>query len=352
MSRIPLARWCARLVALLFGAALALAAGEVALRASGAYSTYSERNFGTYKELYGRSQEGWLRVWEPSKPYRYASSEFLYVYDVNADGVRDVEHALAPEPGRARVVVLGDSYAEGVGADRHEAWPARMGELLEHSGTPVEVFNAGVAGSDPCFEVQLLRQRFLRYRPDLVVVALNQSDLDDVTWWGGMERFHDDGTTRGRPRPRGLGAYRHSHLARWFLHTVAGLDRRTFTYDLPARVAWDAQLAIVESLQVLADLGERHGFDLLVLVHPVPRMLDRQQLGFFQAFFDTLHERGIEVRDLSQPLIDALAGMRYEEFAWPVDSHFNARGYAVMAELVAPLVQARLNEPHLAVEAR
>lgn len=323
-----------RLLALSIGLVCALAAAEATLRASGVYSTYSERNYGDYRDVLGREQEGWLHVWPANTTQELSTAEFSYTYSINADGVRDLPREPIAEPGRKRIVVLGDSFAEGVGADRHEAWPAVLGDRLESEGLSVEVLNAGVSGSDPCFAYQLLRQRFLRYRPDLVILAINDSDISDVVWWGGLERFHPDGRTRGRPRPAAFLAYRHSHLARWMLHSFFGLDRTTFAFGEPGRVNWDAQRKLVETCAAIAGLRAEHPFEFLVLVHPVPDSLRFNRTWYFNAFFDQLTERGIASVNLTAPLGEALAGVPYEEYAWPIDCHFNAYGYSVFARTV------------------
>jgi lysophospholipase L1-like esterase len=328
-----------RLAALALGLVLSFATAEAALRIAGTFATYSERNYGEYSEVFGRRSPSWLHTWEPGSTFEFSTAEFRYEYQVNSDGVRDVEHALEAEPGRRRIVVLGDSFTEGVGADRHEAWPAVLGDLLAREGTQVEIFNAGVSGSDPFFEYQLLRQRMLRYRPDVVIVAINESDISDTLWWGGMERFQVDGTSRGRPAPRALQLYRHSHLARWVLHRLAGLQETTLTFGVPGRTGWESQLAQIEAFEAMDALRAQQPFELVVLPLPLPFGVRCKSTGYFQAFRERLAEAGIVSLDISDALHAELAGLDELEYSWPIDKHYNALGYAAVARAVAGVLR-------------
>jgi lysophospholipase L1-like esterase len=331
----------ARSLALAIGLASGLGAAEVALRTSGVYATYSESNFGAYSEVWGRTNASWVHTWEPNVELDFTTAEFTCAYATNGDGLRDVEHPLVGDPGRWRIAVLGDSYVEGAGVSASEAWPAELGRLLERDGYPVEIFNGGVSGSDPFFEYQLLRQRLLRYAPDLVIVAINQTDQVDTLWWGGMERFGEDGRTYGRPAPPGFQAFRHSHLARWFLFTFGGLDREFLAYGSHPRLLWDMQQELLPAFDAIDALRAEHPFELLVLIHPIPCNIPWLDSGYFVDFLEALAARGIEAVDLSAPLHAELGGLPLEEYAWRIDGHFNAHGYRAFARVVESLLKVR-----------
>jgi len=342
-------RFPARLTALALGVVVALAAGEAALRVSGRYATYSERNYGTYRQVYDRELPTWIHAWEPDATFEFKTAEFGFTYQTNADGVRDLPHEVHGEPGRRRIVVLGDSFTEGVGAERHEAWPAVLATILEAQGQRVEVFNAGMSGSDPFFEYQLLRQRFLRYAPDLVIVSINESDHEDALLWGGMERFCADGRTRGRRSPLSMHAYRYSHLARWILHEYAGLSEQTLAFGPRGRQSWDAQHTLLEAFAAMHALRAEVPFELVVLTHPLPHGVVWKQSGYFQIFHDRLAELGVASVDLADALHAELDGLEVRDYSWPIDMHYNARGYAAFARAVARLLN---EDEHLAARWR
>lgn len=335
--------------ALTLGLALGLVAAELLLRASGAEATRSEKVFGTWARSWGRIHSTWIHAFQPGQTVRNDTVEFCFVYQANNEGVIDRDFELEAAPGRRRVLVIGDSFAQGVGAPMGQSWPAVTEARLREVGLDAEVWNAGVSGSDPCFEYQLLRRRLLRYRPDLVVVALNESDLAEVTWWGGLERFQADGTARGRPAPPGFALFRHSHLARAFFHGVLGLDRTTLSFVPSRRSDRQALLSIVEACRAIDGLRAEQPFEVLVLVHPIPVLQPLRAQRFGRDFVDHLQGLGIAARDVSPELARELAGLDPEQYAWPIDGHFKAPGYAALGRVVARLL---LEDPALSVALR
>lgn len=334
-SRSPVKR---RALAFGLGLALALSMAEIALRSSGAMATRSEQVFGAWASTWGRSQTGWIYTFPPGGIVHNDTVEFSYDYAANSEGLIEREFAPEAPAGRRRVIVLGDSFAQGAGAPMGQSWPATTEVLLREAGLDVEVLNAGISGSDPCFQYQLLRQRLLRYGPELVIVALNESDISDVTWWGGLERFRPDGSTRGRPAPSGFALFRRSHLARALFYGVLGLDRTTLSFDPALPAQRRALLSIVEACRAIDDLRATQAFRLLVLVHPMPVRRKLEAPGFGHDFIDHLQGLGIATRDVSPELERELAGVDAQQYAWPLDGHFKAPGYAALGRVVARLL--------------
>jgi len=85
---------------------------------------------------------------------------------------RDV--ATTPAPGTFRILVLGDSYTEGLQVEA--PWPRRLERRLNRDASPVlryEVLNAAVAGWSVDNALLYLRDEGWRYRPDLVLYAFD-----------------------------------------------------------------------------------------------------------------------------------------------------------------------------------
>lgn len=127
----------------------------------GGYDTgaYLERH-----ELLGHfhvpGHRGWLK-----------SSEFTTFVEISPLGLRDRRTTYAKPPGTFRVLLLGDSYLEGVQVDQRETVAEQLERLLnETSPVPVEVINAGVAAYGTGQEVLLFEHEAHRYQPDLVVL--------------------------------------------------------------------------------------------------------------------------------------------------------------------------------------
>jgi lysophospholipase L1-like esterase len=136
-------------------------------------------------------------VWHPAHArYRHQKSCFDLVYASNAHGMRDREVTIASQA--RRVVVLGDSFAEGWGA----AYGRRFTELL-HEITGVEHLNFGTSGDFGSTQSWLL-YKTLASRFDHRAVMFTILPEND---------FHDDLPTPdrlregARHRPYLTGAY-------------------------------------------------------------------------------------------------------------------------------------------------
>jgi lysophospholipase L1-like esterase len=92
---------------------------------------------------------------------------------MNNEGFRDRAFELARSPGKKRLAVIGDSFAEGWMAPRETAFPHVLESLL---GGQVEVLNFGLANRSPLRYVALYDQIVRKYRPDYVLVCLYQND--------------------------------------------------------------------------------------------------------------------------------------------------------------------------------
>jgi lysophospholipase L1-like esterase len=90
---------------------------------------------------------------------------------VNAHGLRGPEFTNKKPEGVRRVVFLGDSNTFGMGADRYDNYPHRLGRWLSYSaGKRWEVINAAIPGYSAFQMLQMLRTRAKDYAPDVVVV--------------------------------------------------------------------------------------------------------------------------------------------------------------------------------------
>src|SRR5687767_3923597 len=117
--------------------ALALFLSEVGLRLAGRGPLYvsPERDrFWQHDPLLGWSHQ-------PGQVGTFSTEQFRTSIRINANGLRDRDHAYERTSDLMRILVLGDSFAWGYGVDEKQ----RFSQLLETSMN-VEVINAGVSG--------------------------------------------------------------------------------------------------------------------------------------------------------------------------------------------------------------
>lgn len=110
----------------------------------------------------------------PNASYTQARAGYKVQYTINARGFRGPGPAASTEEGRKRLVVIGDSIAEGHGNELEQAFPALLNEHLQSSGW--EVMNAGVQGASPIYYVTNA-ERYLALEPNAVLLLLYENDL-------------------------------------------------------------------------------------------------------------------------------------------------------------------------------
>lgn len=327
--------------------AMMLAAGELVFRTwSGSYATYLETNESRSYELqYHHTSPARYHVFSPNVSYTTPRQEFAFPRTTNSLGLPERELPVEKAGGEFRIMALGDSYTEGMGTSYDETW-LKVVERRAAAAMPdcrVTSFNAGVSGSDPWYELVLLEDKLLVYAPDVVFVAINASDVNDVIIRGGAERFGADGVTRPRPTPWWEWIYGVSFLARHVVHDVLGYNSlfiKTSRWQDARRDAGQHLLAAVERFR---RLSHERGFRLVVVIHPDKQEAARRRYERgFQVFVDAAEA----LPDLD--VVDVLArwkasGMldRAGSLYWPIDGHNTAAGYKALGDVVADHLFAR-----------
>jgi hypothetical protein len=105
--------------------------------------------------------------------------ELAYDATIDALGLRGTEPAaLAPTPGRPRVLCVGDSVTFGFYVSDAETYPARLDARLKARGVAAEVLNAGCGHLTITDERRWLEEKLLALRPAVVVLQFCANDVD------------------------------------------------------------------------------------------------------------------------------------------------------------------------------
>lgn len=306
--------------------------GESVLRSRGTFLTWSERSFGKYASGYGIVHDTYLHLRTPSITDSYHTVEYDYPVISNREGIRDRDHDEKKPEGVFRILLLGDSYVESAGALTDQTWPRQLEQRLTARGLRVEVISGGVAGSDPFYAWKLL-ERLQVYEPDLVIQAVNGSDVDDVLIRGGLERFRDDGRTHFKKGPWFEPLYRVSHLVRFLVDPFYDM---AFILRLRRQEVYAAGLELIRSgLALFQQKAEEDEFEFAVVLHPTPVDLRwNNHYPFGPEYFESLKQVLPNAFDLFAKMAGLIDEGNLETYAWPIDAHFKAEGYGLMAELL------------------
>jgi lysophospholipase L1-like esterase len=361
---------------------LSLLGGEAALRfffpqpvysrfeeMVGSYYAPSDTNTFTLQRSY--------RGLEPSMEYPGTKVRVT----TNALGFRGEEFTLEKPPGVKRIVVMGDSYTFGTFVADEDTYCARLQKRLRDLGYPVQVVNAGYAdGWETDEQYAWLVTHGLRLQPDIVlygfflgndIMGIDRSAWKETDEHGLPTRtrsarlFVDD---RGRIRSRdedyktvGVERYyripvlRESHLFIAVVRAVrriVGARRKVVVEDYPHIFGLrDPSFAAKEAaffdlVQGMKRETERRAARFAVLMIPFNFMVEPsfgvrmfqiapaefRMVDYYARAEQTFTGLGISSLNLQRAM---LAHPQEEFFPRNGEVHFNPRGHAFTAEIVA-----------------
>lgn len=285
--------WPLKLLLLLFGFLLALLASELLVRWLEAAPKLHRLNPGLQKSVY-RFSDNPILGYVFKENYRDNEEPDLstsYPY-INAHGFRDRERVYEKEEGVKRIIILGDSVVAGSEyiEDLNDTISRKLEKMLEPEG--VEVLNISVNGYCTRAEVELLKNRGVKYAPDLVILVFVHNDYANIN--------ADLGRVDLRSPPIVEFLFVRSHLFRrlsiqfnafnmkvrygvndyageWFgtkefvdtinMETSDRADRRTFKEHVSSL----GDSNVIDGLALLRELADRHHFNVVIGIWPIFR---------------------------------------------------------------------------------
>lgn len=314
--------------------------------------TYGESNGAPlYRSIYRYDNPSWYHTYGRNRTFREVKTEFTHERPTNGLGLTEqgLTESAPRDPGEYRVLALGDSYTEGVGAAYDESWvrvvERRLGALPD--GRRVRAYNAGISGNDLLLALAMFRDKFADFHPDLVLVALNNSDVADVMTRGGAERFRADGSIRGDRGPWWDWLYGINFLTRHVVHDLLGKSWLLLGPDEQEAAQAVARVELQKALAEIGALAASRGarFATALSPHQYEVKAGEYEAGFKPLAADLVATDPARVIDLlaQYQASGALTPDNSGEYYWTLDFHHNAKGYALMGETIAAaLVERRL----------
>jgi len=305
---------------------------DLILRFTGVMQTYPEQADGRYfSQAQQEKLDSWYWTHTPNTVIANPRKEFRFERNVNSLGLS--EQNLSKDKGsKFRILAIGDSFTEGVGTSYENSWVKQMeARWKEHN---VQTMNAGIGGSDPVYEFALYRDKLTDYQPDLVVITINSSDITDVIGRGGFDRFHEDGTA-GKEAPSWEWAYAANHVFRLIMINGFGYSSDLVKDAKSAELEKKSVKIIKEAIHRFKALTEKQGTELLVVIQPCIQDFDGgKHVPFFGQveLVKYMKSSGIQYVDASEEIKKKTATI--QEYYYPLDTHFNKKGYALFGEIV------------------
>jgi len=321
-----------------------IATAEAVLRITGVVETWMERNGGDYIYIYNKKHDSWFWTRPKNSTTNYEQKEFSFERKTNSEGIRDIDHPKEKPADEFRIITIGDSFTEGHGVAFEDGWAKVLEKKLNESSPDkkIRMIMGGVSGSDPIYGYKLLEKRLLEYDPDLVIVAINKSDIDDIAIRGGADRFLPDGTSAIPKGSNRLEKYwAKCHLLRAIMKGVFRYDNNLMSPDERTARRKQALRMMVDAAKAFRELGNREGFEFLLVTHPMIEEASGNEMAL-EFIEGEIVKNKIEHLNLLEYYNDQLGDDRYRilEYYWPMDKHHNKEGY----ELFASGVAKKLNE--------
>lgn len=304
---------------------------ELILRISGIFKTYSEKIGNGYISYYGQILPTWYHRWTPSSKHCFNQPEFNYCYQYNSLGLRDREWINNPPDSIKRVIILGDSFTEGDGAPEKENFPTYLENMLNEKTVSWEVYNGGVCGNDPFYNLKFFNTIIVpNYEYDVLMLLVNNSDIADYIYRGGMERFHKDSTTHFRKAPWFESIIHYSHTAR----AILKYSKYIWPEESEKRIK-----AIHEIAEVYVEINreiQRRNKKMVVVIHTFPGTISRNE-----GESDEINKIESLLSTSDVPYINICANMQnefsnftYDKYAWKENGHFKSFGYKVFSDII------------------
>ncbi|HEU0108420.1 MAG TPA: SGNH/GDSL hydrolase family protein [Vicinamibacteria bacterium] len=376
-SRVPRV-WANALTAVV-SVVLTLAAVEAAVRFA---LRHADESVST-KYTEADPVRGWRH--RPGARGRFGQAEYV----INSRGLRDVEHEPAPASGETRVLILGDSFAEGFSVALEDGVARVLERDLRRAGCPTEVVNGGTVGYSTDQEYLFYRDEGAAYAPRVVVLLFYYNDIlynaraavpggvpkPLFTFTGGTARVKNDPL----PPPPGTHAprpWRGSAALTFFRERLR--DAAPATYDALARLRFwspirpgevpiemqvydreppepvvQAWLQTEHLLSLLQGEVAAHGAQLVVAYVPSKMETSRADWDRTRRRYridESLWDRGLVARRLEAaghrlgiPVLDLTDALWAEQGRayFAQGGHWNARGHAVAAQEIARFLEER-----------
>jgi lysophospholipase L1-like esterase len=281
---------------------------------------------------------------DPNTSQTLVTPDFTFKQTYNSLGLRGEEPK--KDSSLYNIIGLGDSFTEGVGAPADSTWPLLFEAICRQKFTQsVQVINAGKSNSDPFMELILLKDRLLQYKPRMVIICVNQSDLSDVISRGGHERFLNTNLFK-TPGPWWEFFYSYSYIFRAIAKAVFNVDVNLLT---PEQLTRQKALANAEIATCLTEdfkaLAAKYHFKPVVILHPMQWELDDKIFELKPLATALSHDSSFTVINLYEDYKQQINNGKLKSKAiyWPTDRHHNAKGYNLWARILSEKITIDAN---------
>jgi lysophospholipase L1-like esterase len=318
---------------------LSLGIVEICLQISGTTKTYLEKVSGFYDSPYTPQDKTYYHTWTPNIPHLLTKPEYSFERPTNSLGFGDKEWDKEKKTNEKRILSIGDSFTEGDGAHFDSSYVSLLRSKLALPQDSFSIMNAGVCGSDLFNNYIILKDKLISYKPDIIIQTLATNDITtDILIRGGMERFQKNGTLKYTSAPWWEPLYAISYISRLFFN-AAGYNELLLKGEIKPEVAESINNKVIDLLRQYSKLCNSNHTQFIIVLRP-----DRNEIETNKYYYDfekITHyinsNKSITYIDLLPSYKQYIASEKSKpaDYFWCYDGHHNAKGYEMMAQIIA-----------------
>jgi len=282
---------------------------------------------------------GWNLV--PDRTRVFKGEHFSAVVEISEQGLRDRLYPLKPEPGRRRILVIGDSVAWCWGVDIDECFTKKMERELNDT----DVITMGVPGFSTAQELLMYERDGRQFQSDIVLLAFVGNDPADNLNEHNRPRFRivdDELVIKNQPVPRRKSVVKEwaEKNSRLYVQAklgakIAGLLIRSWRDEEPLgknKYVQPERSSQIEAVSLSEALIERFHYSVTEDgARLVIAMIDTAEI--YKSSLRNLCSRlGCQTLDLDPSL--ARAAAQGIEIRLKGDPHYSPAGQAVMTKKI------------------
>ncbi len=309
--------------------------------------SYTEKNgqfayFSVYQDVFFLEKFGFLDkgLWKHNTlTLHFDNVEFDYKHQYNSLGLRDVEFdILAKDTTTKKILGIGDSFTEGVGTDSDYTWLKSLERALNTkvNNQTFVTMNGGIMGSDQVFGFELLDRDLDVFEPDMVLLTVNNTDINDIILRGGENRYLTKETIQVRKPPFWEHLYAISFIFRVVIHDVLDYNRVFMRPTEYVEAKQEAENIIIQQIKRFQKKAKAEGFQFAVIAHPMIYEIQEESYRIADLVQQLENMPSLHFIDLHKKYINEI-GMNKEnvlDYYWALDDHHNSKGYEIWGKLV------------------
>ena len=330
----------------------------------------------------GQAHQRCIYIADRQTGYRYKPNstglirrnfEIDNIVRINSSGFHDIERMpFIPDDTNRHIVVIGDSFTAELMVTVSKTWTQILEREIARSGDAphVDVINLGLDGTGTDVHLTLLQENVLTYRPDIVILAFFENDLQDIQRKMEYRECYRDYVMVYADRSQleilkgFVDEYAPSPIENWlwrsaytyrvlitlyskFLQNDSGTARllsSNFVTPSAGNLSFDWYSEPADDLESLfarfSSLSKEHGFRFVVV--PIPTKASMTgSLDVLMSSLSAQTLRDIDVIAVLPELTRLLDAEHtsYRELFWAHDGHLNEKGNEMLGVALSKALQ-------------